>query len=98
MSDINVTFCRVLLRNVMDDIKKVTSPAERKAAWVYHFFAQDWEFHGPDGFYWHGHADNAYHAKAQGWSAWWSKVTQDGTTERMKDLGNKLRTSRRAGE
>ncbi|HWS68097.1 MAG TPA: hypothetical protein VN325_35440 [Steroidobacteraceae bacterium] len=70
MSDINIGFCRALLRIVLTDIKPLTTPAERKDAWVYKCMEDHWEFHGPSGFYWHGSADNAYDARAKGWQAW----------------------------
>lgn len=76
-SDINQAFCRTLLRVVMDDIKTITTAKERKTAWVYKFGRDHWEFHGPDGFYWHGSADNAYDARANGWQAWRSHVESE---------------------
>jgi hypothetical protein len=30
----------------------------------------DWEFHGPDNYYWHGNASGAYEARYKGWMAW----------------------------
>lgn len=48
----------------------LTTAAERKDVWVYKFMDDHWEFHGPNGFYWHGSADNAYDARAKGWQAW----------------------------
>lgn len=83
-------------KQVMDDIKKVTSPAERKAAWVYHFGRQDWEFHGPDEFYWHGHADNAYDARAKGWQAWWEKLESDAAAMRARLKGQRIRAALRS--
>ena len=92
MADINVTFCRKLLKRVMDDIKRLTSPAERKAAWVYHFSSGDqWEFHGPDRFYWHGRADNAYDARAQGWQAWMDRLSSEGAATRLRLAGERER-------
>lgn len=75
MTDVNLAFCRILLRGVMDDVKKHTTAETRKAAWVYHFNGDTWEFHGPNGFYWHGSADNAYDARAQGWQSWLDSLT-----------------------
>ena len=75
--DIDVAFTRLYLKSVMADIKTVTSIQERKNAWVYHFLGDHWEFHGPDGFYWHGVAANAYDARGKGWSAWWQKLQED---------------------
>lgn len=77
MTDINLTFSRVLLSSVMDDIRKVTTPKERKDAWVYHLGGGHWEFHGPNHYYWHGEADNAYEARAKGWSQWWEQLQRD---------------------
>lgn len=74
MSDsMNTAFCRSLLAQVMPDVKKATTVEQRKAAWTYHFGHGHWEFHGPDGFYWHGSADNAYDARFHGWHAWLAK-------------------------
>jgi hypothetical protein len=71
LQDANVLFCRRLLGMTLDEVRPLTTPAERKRAWVWHSSALDhWEFHGPDGYYWHGRADNAYHARQQGWAAW----------------------------
>lgn len=98
MQDINLVFSRTLLANVMEDIRKVTSPAERKAAWVYHFGGDSWEFHGPEGangrpFYWYGRADNAYDARAKGWEAWWTSLEQDGAAYRARQEGERLRAA-----
>lgn len=81
--DINTTFTRELLKLTMLDVKQHTTPEQRKAAWTYWTPTgagnRLYEFHGPDGFVWHGRADNSYHARAQGWSAWLEKhhPTQD---------------------
>lgn len=68
--NINIDFSRSLLSAVLEEVKPLTTPAERKAAWVYHFERANWEFHGPAKFYWHGRADNAYEARFKGWTAW----------------------------
>lgn len=68
--NINTVFCRGLLRLVMVDVKERTTPKQRKDAWVYRVDSSTWEFHGPDKYYWYGSADNAYDARAQGWSHW----------------------------
>jgi len=57
MTDINIVFCRKLLNNVMEDIRKLTTIEERKTAYTHHFGSGDWEFYGPNNFYWHGEAD-----------------------------------------
>ena len=38
--------------------------------WTHQSSPRFWEFHGPDQFYWHGKADNGYHARYLGWLAW----------------------------
>lgn len=77
MTDFNSIFCREHLKLVMADVRKVTTPEQRKAAWVYctyrHGGNNQFEFHGPDDFYWHGRADNAADARAKGWSSWLEK-------------------------
>ena len=70
MSDLDITFSRTLLAATMEGVRPVTTVVERKAAWVYGLGRDQWEFHGPDGFYWHGRAGNAYDARAKGWDAW----------------------------
>ena len=71
MADIDVAFCRELLRGVTARVKQHFPDIHTvKAAWVYNFGRNHWEFHGPDKFYWHGGAANAYDARAKGWSAW----------------------------
>jgi hypothetical protein len=64
------TFCRLLLQQVKPDIEKHTTVEERQAAWVYDTGRKHHEFHGPDNFYWHGHACCAWEAKYQGWTAY----------------------------
>ena len=59
--DINTTFCRELLKATMIDVKQHTTPEQRAAAWTYWTPTgagnRLYEFHGPDGFVWHGRAD-----------------------------------------
>jgi hypothetical protein len=73
----NLAFTRLLLKGTMEVIKPLTTVAERKGAWVYHLMGDDWEFHGPNEFYWYGDADNAYHARQQGWEAWREQLLRD---------------------
>jgi len=49
--NVNLAFTRLLLKGTMEVIKPLTTVAERKSAWVYHFNGDHWEFHGPDCFY-----------------------------------------------
>lgn len=70
--DINVAFCRELLRRLEPEVKAInpTISVWRRPSWVYQYDrSQDWEFHFGD-FYWYGRADNAFDARWQGWSAW----------------------------
>jgi hypothetical protein len=72
MSCINISFCRALLSAVHRDVKAFAPEINlQKDAWVWCAGRDHWEFHGPkNDFYWHGGADNAYDARAKGWSAW----------------------------
>lgn len=72
-SDMNSAFSRSLLSLIMKDVRKVTTPAERKEAWTYHFNRDHWEFHGPKDFYWNGAAGDGWHARYCGWEAWMKK-------------------------
>ncbi len=94
MTDINVAFSREVLKETMVDIKRVTSPKERKDAWVWKSQFGSWEFHGPEGYYWFGDADNAYDARAKGWTAWWEKIKSDGATMRARLAGKDEREAR----
>lgn len=94
--DVNLAFCRLLLKMTMEVIKPLTTVAERKAAWVYHFERDSWEFHGPDGFYWHGSADNAYDARAQGWEAWRLQMLRDHDAGVIKHNAAAKRTAQAA--
>lgn len=90
MTDINIRFCQLLLKTVHKAVKtKLAQLAVDhvrldllrvnlwKAAWVWRDGRDCWEFHGPDKFYWHGRADNAYEARAKGWQAWLRQFDQD---------------------
>lgn len=74
MTDINITFSRTLLARAHALVKQHFPKMNLiKDAWTYHFHRDHWEFHGPDSFYWHGSADNAYEARYKGWMAWLRK-------------------------
>ena len=70
MTDINITFCRNLLTAALADVRKHFPAMRNKDAWVWDAGRDHWEFHGPDEFYWHGRAGNAYDARYKGWMAW----------------------------
>lgn len=64
------TFCRLMLAQVMPWANKVTTPAVRKATWAWKFSRDHHEWHGPDGYYWHGSSCCKYMARYHGWCAW----------------------------
>lgn len=74
--DINVIFCRTLLAQTMEAVRPHTTAEQRKAAWVWTTDRKrgHWEFHGPDEFYAEFRADNAYDARAKGWSKWLAEM------------------------
>lgn len=74
MPDINISFSRALLAQGIATLKE-HFPEVRpvKDAWVWNAGRDHWEFHGPDSFYWHGNAGNAYEARYKGWNAWMQK-------------------------
>lgn len=67
--DINISFSRALLARIIPDVKD-KGMRVNKDAWVWCAGRDHWEFHGPNNFYWHGSADNAYEARYKGWFAW----------------------------
>lgn len=67
---------------MLTEVKKHATAEQIKAAWVYHFDRDSWEFHGPDKFYWHGSADNAFDARANGWQAWLDKFYPETSDEK----------------
>lgn len=73
MPNMNLIFCRALLAELMPTVREHTTPAQRKAAWVYKVGDDHWEFHLGD-FYWHGSADNAAGARYHGWIAYLGKL------------------------
>lgn len=67
----DIAFCRALLREAHKIVKSSFPDIDlRTGAWTYHFHRDSWEFHGPEGFYWNGHASNAYETRYKGWMAW----------------------------
>lgn len=77
MTDINVTFSRTLLSTVLADVKAFNSAIRVKDAWVWQVGRDHWEFHFGS-YYWHGSADNAYDARAKGWSSFLASVNAPG--------------------
>ena len=59
-------FCRLLLKDVMKDVRKHVSVKDRKKSWVWETFGS-YEFHGPNDFYTVCKGDCKWSAKADGW-------------------------------
>ena len=68
MTDINISFSRALLAQIVPVVRD-EGYRPLKDAWVWCAGRDHWEFHGPDDYYWHGSADNAYEARYKGWIA-----------------------------
>lgn len=67
---VNSAFSRSMLRETTARVRASFPAVKLREAWVYHFHGDNWEFHGPENFYWFGDADGAYDARYQGWNAW----------------------------
>jgi hypothetical protein len=71
MASANRTITTLLLREAVILVRKHFPEIKIRNSYAYHYSGSDfWEFHGPDRFYWHGHAYNAYEARYNGWMAW----------------------------
>jgi len=77
------TFCRLLLKDVMEDVRQHVSKENIKASWAWRSssFRNTLEFHGPDGFCWNGQGCCLWHAKVQGWEAYLRKIGVEGYDE-----------------
>ena len=74
MADINIAFSRNLLGCLRAEPNfRKSGKGLMKDGYVMHLGRDNWEFHGPDKFYWYGRAHNAYEARYKGWSAWLDK-------------------------
>lgn len=69
---IDTIFCQTLLKEAHKAVKSFDDRINLRSRdyWVYDLGHDHWEFHGPDEFYWHGSAGNAYDARYHGWMAW----------------------------
>jgi hypothetical protein len=89
MASIDISFSRHLLALVQQDVRAFAPHIKtRKDAWVWCAGRDHWEFHGPDNYYWHGNACNAYEARANGWRAWLEKYSPgyaEGLTEKESE-------------
>lgn len=69
MTNINLIFSRLLMVATHKDARAAGYRTPMRSAWVWKYGRQNYEFHGPDDFYWYGTATNAYEARSKGWSA-----------------------------
>lgn len=69
MASIDTQFCRALLAQIIPIVRDA-GKRPVKDAWVWKVGRDHWEFHGPDDYYWHGSACNAYEARYKGWLEW----------------------------
>ena len=67
--NIDIAFSRKLLSILRAELT-AEEKAKLKTSWVWKSYGDHWEFHGPDKFYWHGRANDAYEARYKGTSAW----------------------------
>lgn len=75
-------FCRTLLTVVLRDVRKHTTPQQRRASWAYRYNTLNTvEFHGPDSFYWSGEGCCLWAAKATGWQKWLHKYHPEEETD-----------------
>lgn len=63
-------FCRYFLSLVMKDVRKHVSKEDIKKSWGWKFQKGQYEFHGPEQFYWNGKACCMWHAKTNGWESY----------------------------
>ena len=80
--DVNLAFCRRLLSRTFIDVRKVIPKARARDACVARTMNSKWifELNRPcygGHFQWIGRADNAYHAKIEGWNAFIEKRKND---------------------
>lgn len=78
MVDINISFCRELLRLTLKDVAAYTTSTQRKNVSVLKSGTTNKPWFLVEGLpepltYWEGSADNAYHARHKAWNAWLRK-------------------------
>jgi hypothetical protein len=84
-ADINLAFCRKLLQETFREVRAFEPRAmagdagairlrvgSASPTWLFQLPALPF-YRSTTAFSWTGRADNAYHAKARGWSAWLEK-------------------------
>lgn len=74
MTDINITFCRILLKNVLADVTKFDNTINPNDAEVY--ISNDrkrWFTFSYRDFYYENYVDNMYDGRAKAWMAYLDK-------------------------
>jgi hypothetical protein len=80
MASTDIAFSRALLGEAHTAVKQFAPKTKLRDAWVWHAGRDHWEFHGPNNFYWHGRAGNAYDARFNGWIAWLAQHNSAGAS------------------
>lgn len=76
--NVDITFSRYLLNDLHKELKRRFPSIKLRKTWVWKIGrAGHWEFHGPDHFYWHGRAHNAYDARYKGWIAYLERLDRN---------------------
>lgn len=70
-------FCRMLLTDTMETVRRFTTAQERKDAWAHKSSTGTMEFHGPNDFYWHGQGCCLWFAKNEGWKAYLRHIAKE---------------------
>ena len=75
MTSRDVAFGRSLLKQIMEDVRKHTTPKQRKSVWTYSFGRDNWEVQSTGSnkvtpSRWYGRASSAYEARACFWAQW----------------------------
>jgi len=74
-------FCRSMLREVMQDVRKHVSAIDRKKSWTAKIGSRGTiEFNGPNGFYHHGSSCCKWFARYNGWCSYLGYLGVDGYT------------------
>ena len=74
-------FCRMMLKQTMEDVRQHSTVEQRKGAWAWADPTRrdHYEWHGPDSkVNWHGTADCKWDASQKGWSRWLEEMGVEG--------------------
>lgn len=72
MDKLNHRLVSLSLQETHAEVKRRFPEINLKSAryWTYKLGRDQWEFHGPNSFYWHGRAFSGWEARQKGWEAW----------------------------